>query len=287
MATAVEKTGQHGKPTLSVSLVLYRNSVAWLRQTLISLVAAVDRLQQVVVDARVSLVIVDNSGHPPYRAQVEALLARLETGDRVDVEYVCAPRNEGFAVGHNRAIEESTSRYHLVLNPDVNMDSEVLLLGYRYLESHRDAVLVSPRVIDPEGRQQFLCKAYPTVAVLLLRGFAPVALARRFSKVLDAYELRELCRRNEVVDIPLASGCFMLVRTDALRSAGGFCERFFLYFEDFDLSLRLKAHGRLMYLPAMHIVHHGGNASRKGLRHIRLFITSGIRFFNRNGWRWI
>jgi GT2 family glycosyltransferase len=85
----------------------------------------------------------------------------------------------------------------------------------------------------------------------------------------------------------LASGCFMLVRTEALRAAGGFNDRYFLYFEDFDLSLRLGGQGRLIFNPAMRIVHHGGYAASKGNQHVRYFLRSGLTFFNQHGWRWI
>jgi GT2 family glycosyltransferase len=60
-----------------------------------------------------------------------------------------------------------------------------------------------------------------------------------------------------------------------------------LNFEDFDLSLRLGQHGKLAFLPSMRIVHAGGHAARKGLRHITLFIRSGFRFFKQWGWRWL
>ena len=79
----------------------------------------------------------------------------------------------------------------------------------------------------------------------------------------------------------------MLAPTGALLGVGGFNERYFLYFEDFDLSIRLRGEGRLLFEPAMQIVHHGGYAARKGFRHVGYFICSGIRFFNDHGWRWI
>jgi hypothetical protein len=79
----------------------------------------------------------------------------------------------------------------------------------------------------------------------------------------------------------------MYARTDALRAVSGFSDQFFMYFEDFDLSLRLHPVGRLVYLPTMHIVHHGGYSARKGLRHISMFVQSGWKFFRRHGWCWI
>ena len=91
----------------------------------------------------------------------------------------------------------------------------------------------------------------------------------------------------EQAEIMLASGCFMLVRTRALLAAGGFDDAYFLYFEDFDLSLRLGGQGRLIFNPAMRIVHHGGYAARKGMQHVKYFLRSGVMFFNQHGWRWI
>jgi len=87
--------------------------------------------------------------------------------------------------------------------------------------------------------------------------------------------------------VEIASGCCMLVRSSALKAVGGFDQDFFLYFEDFDLSLRLQREGELLFDPAMQAVHHGGYAASKGLAHIRWFVRSGIRFFRLHGWRWI
>ena len=121
----------------------------------------------------------------------------------------------------------------------------------------------------------------------MLRGFAPGFIQNLFRQRLDQYEMKSECSSEETVDVVLASGCFMLVRTAALRAIGGFNEDYFLYFEDFDLSLRLGGQGRLVFNPAMRIVHHGGYAASKGMLHVKYFITSGITFFNRHGWRWI
>ena len=71
-----------------------------------------------------------------------------------------------------------------------------------------------------------------------------------------------------------------------LREAGGFDPRFFLYFEDYDLSLRVARKTRIAYVPAVKVVHHGGHAARKGLRHIGLFVRGAATFFRLHGWKW-
>jgi hypothetical protein len=120
---------------------------------------------------------------------------------------------------------------------------------------------------------------------LLLRGFLPSAVRNRFQQRLAFYEMQDLSEQHPTKDIPIISGCFMLFRTRKLQELEGFNPRYFLYFEDFDLSLRASVNGKLAYVPAMRIVHLGGHSARKGWRHISLFARSGIRFYSTWGWR--
>jgi GT2 family glycosyltransferase len=70
-----------------------------------------------------------------------------------------------------------------------------------------------------------------------------------------------------------------------LQRLDGFDPRYFLYFEDYDLSLRTGRIARIVYVPAVRIVHFGGGAADKGFQHIRLFAASAWRFFGTHGWR--
>jgi len=147
--------------------------------------------------------------------------------------------------------------------------------------------MLAPEARNPAGELLHLCKRYPAVLDLLLRGFAPAALRRSFSRRLGHYELRDLPRERASTGVPLISGSFMFFRREAIAGIGGFSDAFFLYFEDYDLSLRAAACGQLAYVPAVRIVHHGGHAARKGLRHVRLFARGAITFFGRHGWKWV
>jgi len=96
----------------------------------------------------------------------------------------------------------------------------------------------------------------------LLRGFAPAFVRERFADVLARYEMRDAIGDRFVDNVPLASGCFLLVRTALLKALGGFDPRYFMYFEDYDLSLRVASRATVAYEPAVRIVHHGGEAAR-------------------------
>jgi GT2 family glycosyltransferase len=123
---------------------------------------------------------------------------------------------------------------------------------------------------------------------LALRGFAPIWLKNWFARRLNNYEMHELAAMSEPVsNVDIVSGCYMLLRSDAFKAVNGFDERFFLYFEDFDLSLRIRSEGEVVYLPSMEIAHYGGSAAKKGFTHITLFAQSAWKFYQRHGWRWI
>jgi len=194
--------------------------------------------------------------------------------------------NLGYGAAHNLIINNLDARFHLMLNPDVVLDKQFLAEGINYLIDHDDVALVVPMASHKNCQRQFLCKRYPSVLTLIVRGFLPRNLHKPFTKRLASYEMRDLRDDQINKDIPIGSGCCMLSRSTALKAVNGFDERYFLYFEDFDLSLRIRQQGRIAYLPTMKIIHGGGYAARKGFSHIRMFVRSAIRFFSIHGWRW-
>jgi GT2 family glycosyltransferase len=248
---------------LSVSIVLYNSPLDLLRRNLQSLQRAAEIAGPACRVDRVAVYIVDNSTERERREGARAFVSRWPANGFFQMNYVAQPGNRGFGAGHNSVIPRLDSDYHLVLNPDVELSEDALRVGLS------------------------TCKRYPSVFVLILRAFAPHFVRRIFHRRLERYAMRDVCSGDREAEILLASGCFMLVRTGALRAAGGFNDRYFLYFEDFDLSLRLGGQGRLMFNPAMRIVHHGGYAASKGIQHVKYFLRSGVTFFNQHGWRWI
>lgn len=276
-------------PSLSVSVVLYHSPLPRLRQTLASLHVALQEARGEGVLGAVRIWLIDNSVDRAYRDEAQALLDAVfgAAGAGVHTRFVALEQNAGFGSGHNRALLDDDSDYHLVLNPDVVLGHSALVAGLRLLRRDQGVVAVSPRSSAPGGSREYLCKRYPSVLVLALRGFAPGWLRRRFATRIADYEMRDVCRGESPVEVPLISGCFMLLRGTAVRRVRGFDALYFMYFEDFDLSLRLRVHGRLMYVPSVQIVHYGGYAAAKGWRHVRWFLQSAGRFFAQHGWRWI
>lgn len=262
---------------LSTSLVTFHADPRLLERTLAAHAGAVAPL--LASGWHSALSVVDNASGAAARATLQALLP-------ADAALLTNARNLGFGRAHNQVIASADSEFHLILNPDLEMAPDALTEGLRYLQQHPDVVAVSPACRNGAGRPESLCKRLPSVLDLALRGFAPPALQRRCAARLARYACADLLATAAPVDVPLASGCWLLCRTDALRAVGGFDPRYFLYFEDFALSLALSRHGAIHHVPACRVLHHGGQAARKGWRHRWLFARSAAQFFARHGWRW-
>jgi GT2 family glycosyltransferase len=201
-----------------------------------------------------------------------------------DVHLFTGQGNVGYGMGHNLSLKKNGSEYHLVLNPDVYMGKEALDNSLKFMKKNPQVGMITPFATNGMGQKEYLCKRYPRVSVLLLRSFAPDFLKKRFRDILFHYEMRDMIRDHVILDIPLASGAFMFFRRELVQRIGGFSKDFFMYFEDFDLCMRLRETAKIAYVPNVKIAHLGGNASGNGLRHIYLFSKSAFTFFSRYGW---
>jgi GT2 family glycosyltransferase len=270
--------------SLSTSVVVYRPDLPELLETLESLAQAVRRACEAGLLSAAQVFLIDNGSPDP--AALEGVLARLAaSAPTLDVSLIRGHGNVGYGRGHNLGLRRAQSEYHLILNPDVRLDPEALVEGLGFLARKRSVALVAPEVRGPDGKRQYLCRRYPDLLTLVLRGFAPERVRERFARRLARYEMHDILGDRVVEDIPIASGCFMLARTATLRDVGGFSEDYFLYFEDYDLSLRLRRQSSIAYVPGVKIVHLGGGAARKGALHVRLFLESAWRFFRTHGWK--
>lgn len=274
--------------TLKISIVCHASAEDELKRALASLQVACSQAQADGWLSAVAVVLVDNGPSADERAKLHRLLEDCKSRPPQNIEFMLigTGRNIGFGAGHNLAIGTIESDYHLVLNPDVELAPDSLANALRFMQENPDCGILTPLVMNAAGAREYLCKRYPTVFDLFLRGFAPDWLRQRYARRLMHYQMEGLTEGDIYWDPPIVSGCFMLIRSSLMQELGGFDPRFFLYFEDFDLSLRAAKLSRIAYVPAVKIIHTGGYAARKGWKHIWLFGRSALTFFNLHGWRW-
>ena len=275
--------------SLTVSVVTYRPDVALLECCLRKLALAIGAAREQGSIRSVAIALIDNSEDRAVAAEVIELGRTRFAGSDIQVHYLHGHANIGYGTAHNLALHGTGADYQLVLNPDVELAPDALANAVRWLDAQVDVGALAPAVTNARGEPEYLCKRYPAVFDLLLRGFAPAFVRRLFRRRLDRYELRDRIDPGSdtaVLDVPIISGACMLVKRVPIDVTGGFDPKFFLYFEDFDWSVRLAKVTRIAWLPGFRAVHHGGGAARKGFDHIRWFVRSGLRFYRKHGWRW-
>lgn len=247
------------------SIVTYKNKPDVLRGTIESFLTATSES---------ILYVIDNSPTDAAR----------ELCGHSRIEYVHNLSNVGYGRAHNLAIQRTIhkSRYHLVLNPDIVFEPHVIQELIAFMEKNTDVGLVMPRVLYPDGRLQPLCKLLPDPRKLFIRRFFP-GFKQRMNRINHEYEMR-FTSYQEITDVPFLSGCFMLLRNKALDQVGMFDERFFLYFEDTDLSRRIHQRFRTVYFPDVSIHHVHERGSHKEWRLFWHSIMSAFFYFNKWGW---
>ena len=223
----------------------------------------------------VRLYVIDNSPEDSVR--------KLCTDRRIT--YVFNGRNLGFGPGHNIAMRASSreAHYHLVLNPDVYFESDILEKLFSFARSRPDIGLIMPKVLNPDGSIQHLCKLLPTPFDLILRRFLPRVLKPFAEERLARFEFRHR-DYNSVLSVPSLSGCFMMINCIALLQVGVFDERYFMYLEDLDLCRRIHQRFKTIYFPKVAIYHRYGKGSYRSIHLMMLHTISAVQYFQKCGW---
>lgn len=253
---------------INVSIVLYHNKKEQIKRIIRSLFLC--------KNLNIKLYLIDNSKNDTLKELVNI--------DNHRIEYIFNNMNLGYGKAHNIAIKKSIENgilYHLVLNPDVYFNDNILDELYIYMEKHKDVGNIIPLVKYPNKDIQYLCKLLPSPLDLIFRRFIPFKTLK--NKKNDKYELK-FTGYDKIMNVPSLSGCFMFLRSDVLKEIGLFDESFFMYLEDVDLNRRIHEKYKTIFYPKVQIYHEYAKDSYKNKKLLIYHIKSAINYFNKWGW---
>jgi GT2 family glycosyltransferase len=213
-----------------------------------------------------SVTIVDNASTDNSLAWVEAL-----SDLPFPLHIIRNHDNRGFGAACNQGAALAKSEFILFLNPDTRLfeNSLPVPLAFMRQPSNSGVGICGIRLVDEEGCVATSAARFPTLRVMVGK---TLGLARLFPGVfpthlMTASELTQSCSVDQVI------GAFFLIRRNLFDHCGGFDERFFVYFEEVDLSLRAKQYGYSSYfLPEVSAFHKGGGCSER-VKAARLFYS--------------
>lgn len=234
-------------------------------------------LQDLLATADVPLhvLVMDNGSGDGSAAELQQLAAELDGRGGVHrVEFVGFPDNLGFTGAMNRGFRwaaELQLPFVLMLNNDLRLPPDFLRPLVQVLQNDPRVAAVGPTVLHPDG----------TVWAEGGRlAFRPNALQLR------RHGRQPSPRTAGPEAVEFLPGACVLFSTAALTAAGGFDDRYFMYWEDVELCERLRAAGgRIVWLPWVAVVHASGLSSGGGRSPLRKFLmaNNAVRYLRSAG----
>lgn len=213
-----------------------------------------------------SVIIVDNASSDDSLAQVESLQNlpfQLQLIRNID--------NRGFGAACNQGAALAGSAYLLFLNPDTRLFENSLSVPLAFMRdrTNQDVGIVGIQLLDEQNHIARSCARFPTLGIFAAQALGVNRLPglRHFNMHMSDWKHDGTRTVDHVI------GAFYLVRRKLFESLGGFDERYFLYLEDLDLSLRVYQAGyHSVFLADAQAFHAGGGTSRQVKAH-RLFYS--------------
>lgn len=177
--------------------------------------------------------------------------------------------NRGFAAACNQGAEGSKAEFLLFLNPDTVVEEDSLdePIAFMARPENSRIGICGIQLLDGSSQITRSCSRFPTPALITVRSIGIDRLFPRFfpNHFLTEWDHSESRRVDQVM------GAFFLVRRAVFEVLKGFDERFFVYFEDLDFSLRAREAGWSSYFLSTARAKHSGGGCSDQVKASRLF----------------
>ena len=255
--------------TLKISVIIVNwNAGSQLR-------ACVDSIIEHGSNLVSKIIVVDNGSSDGSDKSVE---------DLSEVLLIRAGKNLGFGKACNLGARHAESEYLLFLNPDAMLYEGALASPFFFManENNRNIGICGIQLVDKSGKVERTCMRFPSLGrfAAQILGFDKTPMLKKVGMHMKEWDHMQ----SKSVDLVL--GAFFMVRRNMFESLGGFDERFFVYFEETDFSLRARKTGyNSVYLADTQAYHAGGGVSRQ-VKAERLFyslrsrLLYGLKNFN-------
>ena len=256
-------------------------------------------------DVKITASIVSYNGFDDIKICVESLLKHTKqypimvyivdnnspngSGEKLQKEYletenvkvILNKENVGFGSGHNTVLPFVESGYHAVINPDIEVDCDVLGNIVTFMQESPDIAMVTPKLKFPTGEEQFTPKRKPNFMGL----FARQVPFKCFEKY-DAHYLMQDEDLTKTQDIEFCTGSFFVVKAEVYKKIQGFDPNYFMYVEDADITQKILAEGRAVFYPETYVYHAWNRQARRSLKQYALQMSSMVKYFKKWGFKW-
>lgn len=185
--------------------------------------------------------------------------------------------NVGFARANNVGAKHAHGKYLFFLNSDAILNEHALEELVQVMESDSSVGIVSGQLINQDGSIQPQGGALPTVlnvfAWMFFLDDVPV-----LSSLFSPYQQRNTSLFTKYHETGWVGGTACMMRRDDFIRFGMWDEKIFMYGEDVELCMRIRAMGKnVVITPTAQILHKGG-ASSGGSTHALVGEYKGLLY---------
>lgn len=200
---------------------------------------------------------------------------------------IVSPHNGGFSYGNNLGFgaagfpDAPRYRYAMLLNPDTIVPPDVFTRMLAYMDAHPKIGVLGPRLMLRDGSLDRACKRGEPTPATSFYHFSGLAKLFPNSAVFGRYNMT-FVPDDQVAEVDSTVGACSLYRSTALQGVQLMDESFFMYGEDLDLNIRIKANGyRVVYYPEVIVQHLKGASTRKAPEKMIRAFYDAMKIFHR------
>lgn len=198
------------------------------------------------------------------------------------VQYIKSAKNIGFGAGNNLGSKHASGAFLFFLNPDTIVQRDSIDILFNFIKNNSNSGMVAPLLLDPsgnvysdQGSDEYNFGSAVIVSSFINKIFPNNSISSKF--------FHKQWNKKKVEEFDVVPGTAFMISKSVFERSGMFDEKFFLYFEEYDLAKRVKNLGYRNYIIPKSKVTHIWEASTKKRKDInRIFSQSRYLFFKKH-----
>lgn len=199
-------------------------------------------------------------------------------------KYIQSGNNLGFGKANNLGYKMAKGKYIFLLNTDTLLVNNAIKILYENIEKNENAGVVGGNLYDINMKpmHSFLKELYSLKTEIYLNFGFVLEMPKKILKIFREEKRKDFNYTGKIKEVGYITGADMLIRKECIEKVGFFDPDFFMYFEETELTSRIKKRGyKVLSIPEAKIIHLEGKSTKLKEQKIKMFNESKFKYFQK------
>ncbi|GLB49961.1 glycosyltransferase family 2 protein [Neptunitalea lumnitzerae] len=217
------------------------------------------------------IIVIDNTSEVEDYLSLEQSIKALQNS-KITLFRSCI--NTGFGGGNMQGVQFAHANYYAFVNNDTIFENDCISECLNFMENTPDAGICGPQILKSKTEQSHSFDHFISLGKLFLGSSAMEKLAGKPKRKINY---------TSPIKVDYVNGSFMFCNAEDFNNVGGFDTNIFLFYEESDLSYRLKKKGKFTYfLPSAKYIHYEGKSQKTSIKKKLELKTSMLYVMQKN-----